>query len=156
MRQLLCRYEAVIWIAAEIRWKPVIPDALNVTVDATQALADDENTGLRIAEFDLEITLTNHPTVQRARGINEKRLTDAAFLPKNYTLKLEKGFFFAPWDAEDPIYMAKGRKFEWRITFDHSPFPPEEQWRKARGGPGAFKFWDMKEFVRQRIPASDH
>ena len=104
--------------------------------------------------------------------INDALLTDDAFLPKVYTLQLEKGRFrtqydrFLPneaswldsakWLVEKALY--GGQKtapwYAYKLTFDISPYPPRSEWKNTEGGgvPDAFKFWEWTEFYRDELP----
>ncbi|KAE8402365.1 hypothetical protein BDV37DRAFT_284846 [Aspergillus pseudonomiae] len=84
------------------------------------------------------------------RVINEQLLTDAAFLPKEYTVTLEAGRFLCASDvgggySDSPRYGA-------RLSFDKSPYPPREEWKETGGGVGANRFWEWREFCSRRVP----
>ena len=81
-----------------------------------------------MSQFDIELTLAkrriprmNRPEMQ-SRGLNEVFLTDDAFLPKTYTVRLEKGNFLTPFDAMFPEYEDQYTpRFAFRLAFDKSP-----------------------------------
>jgi len=102
--------------------------------------------------------------------INDALLTDEAFLPKTYTLQLEKGRFRtqydrlypteagwldnAKWLVEKTLY--GGRKtapwYAYKLAFDVSPYPPQKEWKSPDGAPNTFKFWEWTEFYRDELP----
>lgn len=96
----------------------------------------------------LEITLTKRASVDTRARINEHLLKDEAFIPKIYTLKLERGAFYEPSlirKALENIHTTP--TYLYRLTFDTSPYPPEQEWSKIKGGPAKFKFWELVDFV---------
>ncbi|KNG90685.1 hypothetical protein ANOM_001099 [Aspergillus nomiae NRRL 13137] len=108
-----------------------------------------------LAQFNIEMTLTTRrPTTLgdsiNRRVINEQLLTDAAFLPKEYTATLEAGRFLCASDvgggySDSPRYGA-------RLSFDKSPYPPREEWKEAGGGVDVNRFWEWREFCSRRLP----
>lgn len=77
-------------------------------------------------------------------------LTDAAFQPKLYSIRIEKGNFTEPCFAgsESPLRP----RYALRLLFDRSPYPPREEWREPGGGPDSGQFWGHTEFVARDAP----
>jgi len=78
--------------------------------------------------------------------MNELLLTDDAFLPKTYTISLEKGNFLSPHDASIPFENEFTPRFALRLVFDKSPYPPRHEWKEPDGAPDMVKMWEWKEF----------
>ncbi|KAI9811416.1 MAG: hypothetical protein M1826_003180 [Phylliscum demangeonii] len=92
---------------AEFEWKPLSPDSLDQVVDVSGIGATRKHPQ-PISQFDIELTLAKR-RIPRMRGpetrnwrMNESLLTDDAFLPKTYTVRLEKGNFLSSHDAMLP------------------------------------------------------
>ena len=82
--------------------------------------------------------------------INELSLTDDAFRPKSYTVRIERGNFIEPCcigysSSESP-------RFALRLLFDKSPYPPRSEWKEPEGGPDGGQFWNHVEFVSRNSP----
>jgi len=83
--------------------------------------------------------------VAKFTELNKQTLTEDAFLPKLYKIKIEKRHFVEPsYIRFDTKYKAR---FALRILFDISPYPSRSEWREPQGGPDDGKIWDYKEFV---------
>ncbi|KAF7586501.1 hypothetical protein BBP40_008783 [Aspergillus hancockii] len=150
--KLICRAELNVWIAAEFDWKPHDPKSLSQPINITNASS---KTPSLLGEFNIELALTKRRIAklgdvdtQRYR-INESLLTDAAFTPKTYTIRLEQGGFLTPFDARQPV--ASSPMFAVRLVFDKSPYPPREEWKEPDGTPDAMKFWEWREFCGRRL-----
>lgn len=150
--KLMCLHELCIWIAAEFDWKPQDAKALEEVRDTR---VDPHILG----EFDIDITLTKRriprfsQTKVYQRTVNESLLTDEAFLPKRYTIRLEKGNFLWPYDAMKPESENKATpRFALRLTFDKSPYPPRNEWKEPGGAPDATRMWEWKEFCGRQSP----
>lgn len=150
--------ELSIWIAAEFDWKPQNPELLDQIINIPSS-----NTGKTclLSELDIELTLSKR-RISGMEGqdkpkywINEARLTEDAFLPKKYTIRLEKGVFVPSVDAK--IYKFKNpSKFSLRLAFDKAPYPPREEWKEPEGpAPDALEFWEWNEFCREELPPSE-
>ncbi|TFL04960.1 hypothetical protein BDV98DRAFT_601408 [Pterulicium gracile] len=84
--------------------------------------------------------------------INEALLTDDAFLPKSYIVSLEKGRFITAFDQlGEPRRLEYTPEYALRLTFDRSPYPPREEWRRPEGAPDAMKFWEWREFCGGKL-----
>ncbi|KAI9811697.1 MAG: hypothetical protein M1826_003108 [Phylliscum demangeonii] len=150
--EIVSRYELVIWIAAEFERKSLSPKSLDQVVDVSGIGATRKHPQ-PISQFDIELTLAKR-IIPRMRGpetqtrrINESLLTDDVFLPKTYTVRLEKGNFLAPCDAMFPEHEDQYTpRFALRLVFDQSPYPPRHEWKDPSGGPDAMKMWEWKEF----------
>ena len=114
-----------------------------------------------IAQISIEMTLTKRrisklcglgDTDTHKAAINESRLTEDAFQPKSYTVRLEKGVFLRPGDAMRQINPSDSSKFALRLVFDPSPYPPQQEWREQGGSTAVMKFWEWKEFCGRELP----
>ncbi|KAI5928092.1 hypothetical protein F4810DRAFT_646899 [Camillea tinctor] len=150
--ELICRVEFNLYVAAEFDWQP---QPGSPALDRTINLAADQ---ALLAEYNLELTLTKRripslgSTSTEGALINESHLTDAAFVPKNYTVRLEKGRF--------PVSRNVSVWANWwyglRIVFDKSPFPSIEEWkgdavRTVEGN----KFYDRVDFYDQELEVTE-
>ncbi|KAB8233202.1 hypothetical protein BDV23DRAFT_146128 [Aspergillus alliaceus] len=150
---LICRAELNVWIAAEFDWKPQDAECLEQRIDLASNTPKHPSL---LSQCTIEITLTKRRIPRlgdvdmQKRIINEELLTDAAFLPKQYAIKLEVGQFLSAFDAREHVKCAP--RFARRITFDKSPYPPREEWKNPDGAPDALKFWEWKEFSCHRLP----
>jgi len=153
--ELHCHAEFSWWICAEFEWKIVEP--LDQIIDLK---GDDRNkSGTLLGQLNIEITLTTRQPLwmksNRSTALNEKSLTDDAFLLKTYTVRLEKGNFISP-GMTGVRYGPKGieknvfSRYVFRLLFDKSPYPPRSEWKHPRGGPDSNHFWERKEFVGRR------
>ncbi|PYH94040.1 hypothetical protein BO71DRAFT_399208 [Aspergillus ellipticus CBS 707.79] len=149
---LTCRQELNIWIAAEFDWKLQSPECLEQTVN----LDTKSQKPQVLSEFDIELTLTQ----RRISGcetknyrINEALLTESAFEPKTYRVRLEKGKFLTQFDSMYAVSTRDSMRFALRLVFDKSPYPLREQWKEPDGAPDALRFWDWTEFCAREVPA---
>jgi hypothetical protein len=82
--------------------------------------------------------------------ITELALTDDAFRPEQYTIRIEKGNFI------EPCYVGSSSsyrpRFALRLVFDKPPYPPRSKGRKPEQGPDDSQFWHHKEFVGRSSP----
>jgi len=154
--KLVAATELPTYIAAEFNWELTSPDTLDVAVDLSNSKTP---RAMLLVQFNIELTLTKriHPRYESERDhLNEVVLTDAAFLPKNYTIRLEHGRFMDPAHEID-IASHKSRDFLFRpylnalrLVFDKSPYPPQNEWKEGAGGI-ANLFADSKAFVDRRL-----
>jgi len=79
--------------------------------------------------------------------IDESLLTDDAFQPQTYTIRLEKGNFILPHDSLLSNESKYNSRYALRLAFDKSPYPPQPMWTKPGHGPDAMKMWEWKDFV---------
>lgn len=84
--------------------------------------------------------------------INESLLTNDAFLPKTYTVRLEEGNFLTPYDLMLPEEDQYTPRFALRLAFDKSPYPPRHEWKEPGGAPDAMKMWEWKDFCGRQSP----
>lgn len=116
------------------------------------------------------MTTRPHPAWAARHNFNKDYmpLKDEAFKPKIYNIALEKGRFIEPCRAfyKSPYVLfqnARDRtrpdRFENRIAFDRSPYPPLDEWRpetiKKSSLSSIFDHhhvWEYREFVRYLIP----
>ncbi|KAI0202314.1 hypothetical protein F4808DRAFT_449720 [Astrocystis sublimbata] len=157
--ELECRCNLNYWILAEFEWKDhPSPGSAVTQSDAPTKNAINQPKLLR--QDDIEITLTKRiPKSARrwaeanpsgAESMN-KNLTDGAYRPKTYTVRLERGNFI------QPAYIGSQNKdmprYELRLLFDKSPYPPRSEWKDPEGASDEGQFWDIVEFVG--CPAKD-
>ena len=146
------------FIAAEFEWKPQGPESLEQVIDLS-SISSTRNKPHLISQLDIELTLTKRrtpsfstPEAQRWKQINEALLTDDAFLPKTYTIRLEKDNFLAPVDTISQSENEFTPRYALRLAFDKSPYPPRHEWKEPGGAPDGLKMWEWKDFVRQKSP----
>jgi hypothetical protein len=156
---LTLKVENNVWIAADFEYKTKDPKVLQQSINLTST-----NNSRLLDQFAIELTLQKRRISRfNARPgteyqINEKLLTDAAFLPKTYTIRLEKGRFRTQYDV---LKLNDGRKiapwdprYALRLVFDVSPYPPREEWKQT-DVPDVFKFWEWNEFCSRAMPKED-
>lgn len=151
--KLILRQEMIPWIGVQTEWKSLGEKPLDQII-----FGGDNSDDVRIlAQFGLEITLTKRAITTRGPtthlSINDDHLSDDAFILKKFHVRLEKGDFtpaletktghFPPWDV----------RFTYRLVFDKSPFPPNEEWKNPEDSPQmeAFPFSEWKEFCNRRL-----
>ncbi|KAI1496189.1 hypothetical protein F5X99DRAFT_83935 [Biscogniauxia marginata] len=160
--ELWCRCNFNYWIAAELEWKRIEPPhdpSRIVEIPSQVASATQNRSPQLLGQLDLEITLAKRLS-QRVESfimtkntvINELSLTDDAFRPKSYTVRIEKGNFIEPCYIGCPSSSSEKPRFALRLLFDKSPYPPRSEWRKPEGGPDGGRFWDHVEFVSRTSP----
>jgi hypothetical protein len=156
--KLVCRHELNIWIAAEFEWRPLQPASLEQAVGDIRRMGGSRAHPRLVGQFAIELTLTTRRIAPMQRPemrswlINEALLTDAAFRPKTYTLRLEQGSFLTPYDARPPGELPQTPRYALRLAFDTSPYPPRDEWREPEGAPDAMKMWEWKEFCARSSP----
>ncbi|KAH6681491.1 hypothetical protein B0J14DRAFT_576510 [Halenospora varia] len=159
--ELKCASDNSYFMGAKFEWKAKDPNTR-----CWQATSTDLSQ--LQCQFAIEITLQkqdNEGTCESVQTdpayaflphLQTSRLTDDAFLPKTYTLRLEKGRFTTQCDR---LYGGKtwyGAKklhpwatwFSFKLIFDPSPYPPRKQWKdtKTSSVPGDTHFWEWNEF----------
>jgi hypothetical protein len=85
--------------------------------------------------------------MERNPMVNGGSLTDDAFQPKIFTIRIEQGIFELPATV---TYDSKPYGLKWtrRLVFDISPYPPVYEWKKTKWNrESGVWFWDFKEFV---------
>ncbi|KAF5131255.1 hypothetical protein E5D57_007608 [Metarhizium anisopliae] len=147
--KLTCRAGFNAWIAAEIEWTARHAESLQEQITMSQ------HDSCLVDRLEIELTLTKRrpggADMSRHR-INEDALKEGAFLPKTYTLCLEKGEFHAqsyvPEQGQSP---RQTPKFQLRLAFDPSPYPPRQEWVRPHRGPDSMKFWEWTQFCSRHI-----
>ncbi|KAF3066461.1 hypothetical protein GL218_09007 [Daldinia childiae] len=158
--KLWCRCNFNVWIAAEFEWRSVEPprDPSRSTEVPSQVASGAPGKGPQpLGQLNLEITLTKrlpetvkHSILSKSTMVNEKSLTDEAFYPKLYTVRIEKGNFVEPCYIGYPS--SDKPRFALRLLFDKSPYPPRSGWKRPEEGPDGGQFWDHVEFVGRISP----
>ncbi|KAJ4145454.1 hypothetical protein LMH87_004304 [Akanthomyces muscarius] len=150
--ELWCACNFNYWIAADIEWKSaeisVAAEAQAVGPSATASAADAEIT----SQLQIQMTLTKR-LPQKAQSsiltqstlVNEYSLTDEAYKTKSYTVRVEKGRFMEPCRVGYADESAK--KFNLRLVFDPSPYPPKSEWKSLERGVEDGHFWNHTQFV---------
>ncbi|RAH50925.1 uncharacterized protein BO95DRAFT_117239 [Aspergillus brunneoviolaceus CBS 621.78] len=145
---LICRYETQVWIMAELHWRSLRPASLEQIAATT---AD----GL-LGEFEIEIRLSKRQTpgtyVPPGRRINEALLTDEAFEPKLFTVRLERGSFLTQHDRAGDRQGGDASRWAMRLVFDKSPYPQPEEWKEMTSSLQAHKMWEWNEFCSHQLP----
>ncbi|KAI1409889.1 hypothetical protein F5Y13DRAFT_169166 [Hypoxylon sp. FL1857] len=153
--ELWCRCNFNYWIAAHFKWNSIVPsrDPGQVT-----SITQNRTSPQLLGELNLEITLTKQlpqwvqsSILSRSTLVNEYSLTDEAFRPKSYTIRIEKGNFMVPC-CVGYVSSSKTPRYGLRMLFDKSPYPPRSQWREPEQGPDDCQFWDHIEFVSRPAP----
>lgn len=164
--KLWCWCNFNIWIGAQIEWKSIRPhDNIKPPAPVPQTVIsnNNSNTPVVLGTLELEITLTKRkPTAEWAQKmltstcLNEGSLIDAAFLPKSYTVRVERGNFLEPALSHSPRSITNGwSRYAYRLIFKKSPYPERPEWRNPGQGPDngpKYSFWHLKEFVGRASP----
>lgn len=159
--KLWCRIEFSYWIAADLTWKSIKPlddhEKCDNQVTQIGTAANPSKSPHLLGQLHLEITLAKRlpervrdSILSKSTIINELGLTDDAFLPKLYTIRIEKGNFIEPWCVG--FWDSWRPRFALRLIFDKSPYPPRSEWKEPEGGPASCRFWDHVEFVGREDP----
>ncbi|KAJ7732176.1 hypothetical protein B0H16DRAFT_181553 [Mycena metata] len=124
-----------IWIVAIFEWKVHDPTTVQFRPEQTrrswiQGLSS--STEPPILRASIEFTLTKRrpllfgQVVDIRRHINEHLLLDAAFEPRVLNITVKRGRFLSPsfGGNSSPDFI-----FQYRLTFDVSPYPAIEAWR---------------------------
>ena len=157
--QLWCRCNFNYWIAADLEWRVVeIDGSTGPAVETPSQMGRDSNSPHLLGQVDVEIRLINrlpervrHSILATSTIINGLGLTDDAFAPKTYRVRIEQGNFVEPCHIGFP---SSDTRFTLRVLFDPSPYPPRSEWREPQqwGVDDGGQFWDQKEFVAQPAP----
>lgn len=145
-------------ILLEFEWKSTAIEPL----DDNQTPQDPQSPHL-LDQLNIEIALTDRlpPFARKYHEkdtmINGGSLTDDAFQPKSFTVRIEQGNFLLPiLLTNESANLSPGRgstRQNWtkRLVFNTSPYPPEsewkETWKELWKEPEGFNYWDCKEFV---------
>lgn len=172
-KKLRCTQDGHFWIAAMHDWKIVEREQTVSSASASASSAAPQQQASPtiqqkrggpevLGSLRLQITLlpgTLPPQLDkqpgaRAHVINERGLHEAAFAPKHFTARLERGNFIEPaYASQEGSSAASGRdrsRYAVRLVFDRSPYPPREQWASPDRGPDEGRFWEIVEFVGRK------
>ncbi|PYI19615.1 hypothetical protein BO99DRAFT_432524 [Aspergillus violaceofuscus CBS 115571] len=103
-------------------------------------------------EFSVQITYTTRRPLEfngpERRLLNEDCLTEQAFQPKTFKIRLEYGQFFHQWETQRTGVPDWSYPYALRLVFDPSPYPPREEWTAAWGDAvlDYQRFWQRTEF----------
>ncbi|KAH8663383.1 hypothetical protein BGZ60DRAFT_411197 [Tricladium varicosporioides] len=159
--ELKCASDSSYFIGAKFEWKAKDPNTRcwqATTTDTTQLQC----------QFVIEITLQKQgvgspsgtaqtdPAYTFLPHLQTTHLNDEAFLPKIFTIRLEKGRFATQCDR---LYGGKtwyganrldpwATWFSFKLVFDPSPYPPRKEWKDFQAGsfPEGTHFWEWNEF----------
>ncbi|RAL12016.1 uncharacterized protein BO97DRAFT_414596 [Aspergillus homomorphus CBS 101889] len=145
---IICRYETQEWIMAELGWRPRSPVSLEpVTVTNADGF---------LSEFEIEITLSKRQIansyVPAGRRINEALLTEKAFKPKVYKVRVERGSFLTQHDRTGDLQRGDRPRYAMQLAFDTSPYPQPEQWKEMTSSLQAHRMWEWDEFCSHQLP----
>lgn len=86
--------------------------------------------------------------------MNEKLLRNVAFIPKTFAARLEEGKFRTPLYVQYGVTISEYERWDaFRMVFDRSPFPPQEEWQRPDdGGINSIKMWKIRELVAHELP----
>lgn len=156
----LCAGGGFCWsILSEFEWKSTAIEPL----DDSQTPQGHQSPYL-LGQLNIEITLTKRlplfarKTHEKNTMVNGGSLTDDAFRPKLFTVRIEQGNFSTP-AFNLFAYLGPSRALTWtkRLVFNTSPYPPESEWKETWKEdwkePDGCNYWDCKEFVAQRSRA---
>jgi hypothetical protein len=148
--KLVARCEFNIFIAAEIQWRLCSPNALTDKIDIGITPPYPSHSRL-VGKFNIEMTLTTRRVGVGAVDmgkvrINECQLTEKAFLPNQYTVRVEQGKFMAVNDVPFVRELPCISTYSYRLIFDPSPFPPQHMWKDPAGAPESIRFWEWTQF----------
>jgi hypothetical protein len=142
-------------VCAKFKWKSTMIAPLKLTTPPKDV--DDETPRL-ITELHLEMGLTGEvPPKDKQKfvknpTINKNHLTDEAFRPKFFNVRVEDGYFALPGEVDYPSSRLAHQK-DWtkRLVFDNTPFPLESEWQEDAHcfvhNPEGRNYWDIKDFV---------
>ncbi|KAI0887520.1 uncharacterized protein GGS22DRAFT_110608 [Annulohypoxylon maeteangense] len=155
--ELWCRSNFNYWILAVIEWKAIKPPhGPSQIVEFPNQVPNTvwNKAPQLLGHLDIEITLTKRlpkvaetSVLAQGNGINERNLTDDAFQTRLFTVRIEKGNFVEP-----ACIGHSNWRYELRLTFDKSPYPPREQWKDTEYGPDQGQYWNIVEFVSRHVP----
>ncbi|KAI9677317.1 MAG: hypothetical protein M1829_002660 [Trizodia sp. TS-e1964] len=135
------------YIALALSWRllpPAPPVARNASARRPQLL------GQLNVEITLERKLAPGAPEQHGKYLIEGVLCDAAFTPKSFCIRIEKGDFIEPGAIRLEGFSLD--RYSLRLLFDKSPYPPREEWKEPQCGPDSLLFWEHAEFVARRQP----
>ncbi|PYI07788.1 hypothetical protein BO78DRAFT_340668 [Aspergillus sclerotiicarbonarius CBS 121057] len=135
--EVILRHIFNAWIAAETEWKVISPQPLDQMFLSGDTSHTPETQFL--AQFDMEINLTKRAITTRGSTedyiLNEENLIDDAFLPKTYSVRLEKGMFKTAFERTAGPVRSWAPSYAYQLVFDKSPFPPRQEWRDLEDVP---------------------
>lgn len=152
----LCAGGGFCWsILSEFEWKSTAIEPL----DYSQTPQGHQSPHL-LGQLNIEITLTKRlpPFVRKHHEkntmVNGGSLTDDAFQPKSFTVRIEQGSFITPARLKNEFaHIGPHENLTWtkRLVFNTSPYPPESEWKETWKEnwkePDGCNYWDCKEFV---------
>ncbi|KAI5920745.1 hypothetical protein F4810DRAFT_405874 [Camillea tinctor] len=132
-----CFRELCVFIGSVFEWK-----LLEGSTPLDRAMDSENNSS---AELHVQLTLTKRRAGQDSGRdpINEDYVMDEAFLPKNYTIRLEKGRF----SVTDGYTSSYGL----RLLFDKSPAPPPELWKQRRAAAENLGFHELLDYYGDNL-----
>ncbi|GKZ20047.1 hypothetical protein AbraIFM66951_001639 [Aspergillus brasiliensis] len=158
--EIILRHIFNAWIAAETEWKSLGPEPLDqISVSNSNTTTSQTTEAQVVAHFNLEITLTKRAITTRGSTenyiLNEENLIDAAFLPKRYSVRLEKGSFKTAFErTAGPAVRPWRQSYAYQLVFDKSPYPPLNEWKDPEEAPEPpfLPFEEWREFCSRALP----
>lgn len=145
-------FEDTPYLGADIQWTCSDPESLSKVIDVPK------NRGLQhLAQFNINMTIERHPVpIFYSAGPHkfhpERALAEAAFQPKSFTVRLEKGVFPTPICAKNPKDDIHARKYALRLVFDSSSYPPPEEWTdESNHSASSARVWEWTTFVSRDL-----
>ncbi len=147
---MVCVLAEHLFIPYGTTWKALDPSALDRVVDTT-TIGAIWRKPILVGQLDIELTLEKR-IVDWFGGVawhaHTSKLTDDAFVPKTYTISLEKGNFALP-ILSSPTRFDRGYMF--RLSFDRSPYPPRNEWTGRFPEDQLTKLREVKAFVGRSL-----
>ena len=144
--QLVTRRELTLFTSAEFDWRP-LDGSLNQPPATHENIAQTQLLG----RFEIEFSLSKR-RVDRVGSIdtsqysiNEAHLEEIAFQPRRLSIRMESGQFLSSDDMMWEILSAP--KFQYRLIFEPSPYPPRHAWKEPHRVADVMEFWEWKTFV---------
>ena len=157
---MFCARELIVWIAAEFEWENLRPKALDqIIIDNINS--NSHNTSSKdlplITQFNMRLTLTKRCVLlpddpENTRKLNKYWLKEDAFVPKTYTMHLEKGVFLTLDVAKDAKNFPDTQRYMLHLVFDTSPYPPPQQWRDPYSYATPLKTQEWVELCARPLP----
>ncbi|RDK38958.1 hypothetical protein M752DRAFT_329516 [Aspergillus phoenicis ATCC 13157] len=155
--ELILRHIFNAWIAAETEWKSLGPQPLD-QISVSDSDTTSQTEAQVLAHFNLEITLTKRAITTRGSTddyiLNEENLINAAFLPKRYSVRLEKGSFKTAFERAAVPVRPWRQSYAYQLVFDKSPYPPLNEWKDPEEAPEPpfLPFEEWREFCSRALP----
>ncbi|KAI1490476.1 hypothetical protein F5X96DRAFT_669672 [Biscogniauxia mediterranea] len=133
--KFFCFRELCVFIGSVFEWK--LQEG-STPLDRAMDAGDNSS-----AELHIQLTLTKRRALTSGwdpgrAPMNEDYVTDEAFLPRNYIIRLEKGRF--------SVTNGYTSSYGLRLLFDTSPAPPPELWKQRRRAAENLGFHEILDY----------